>query len=68
MGPQTIFDKSFIQSLNFDESTFLWKHYYVVIPPVLIIEILADLKDRIDGLNVNGKFLPWWTNCRKETP
>ncbi len=44
MGPLIILDKSALQALSQSEIHFLFKHYYVVIPPVLVIEIVADLK------------------------
>lgn len=44
MGPTIILDKSSLQSLSQDEIHFLHKYYLVNIPPILIMEILADLK------------------------
>lgn len=44
MGPTIILDKSALQGLSSTEVRFLLKHYSVVIPPILLIEILADLK------------------------
>ena len=44
MGPVIILDKSAIQGLSGDETLFLFKHYYLNITPILLIEILADLK------------------------
>ncbi len=44
MGPTILLDKSALQSLSGDEIHFLSKHYYLVVTPVLIMEILADLK------------------------
>lgn len=44
MGPTIILDKSTLQSLSQKENYFLFKHYFVVVTRVLIIEILADLK------------------------
>jgi len=43
MGPTIILDKSSLQSLSQSEINFLFKHYYVVVTPILIIEILGDL-------------------------
>jgi len=43
MGPIILLDKSALESLHYDEIGFLGKHYYMVIPPVLIYEILGDL-------------------------
>lgn len=44
MGPTIILDKSSLQSLSQDEIHFLHKYYLVNIPPILIMEVLADLK------------------------
>lgn len=44
MGPQIILDKSTLQSLSANELKFLSKHYYVNVAPILVIEILADIK------------------------
>lgn len=44
MGPRIILDKSAIQALSKIEIDFLFKHYYVVVTPILIFEILGDLK------------------------
>lgn len=44
MGPIILLDKSALQMLNTEETLFLYKHYYVVIAPIIILEILADLK------------------------
>lgn len=38
-----LLDKSTLQSLSYDELGFLEKHYFLVIPPVLVAEILGDL-------------------------
>lgn len=52
MGPTIITDKNAIQSLSQNEIHFLFKYYYVNIPPILVREILGDLAknntDRID--------------------
>jgi len=44
MGPVILLDKSTLQCLSQEEIHFLFKHYYIAIAPILIIEILADLK------------------------
>ena len=44
MGPIILLDKSTLQCLSQEEIHFLFKHYYIAIAPILIIEILADLK------------------------
>lgn len=50
MGPTIILDKSVLQALSQRELDFLCRYYYVVMTPVLISEIQADLaktqKDR----------------------
>jgi hypothetical protein len=43
MGPIILLDKSIFQSLSHDEVGFLFKHYTVCIPPVLILEIMGDI-------------------------
>lgn len=43
MGPITLFDKSFIQSLSTDESVWFDNFFYPVISPLFYIETLADL-------------------------
>ena len=48
MGPTIILDKSTLQALSQQEIYFLFKHYYVVVTPILIMEILADLKKSKD--------------------
>lgn len=44
MGPTIILDKSALQALSQSEINFLFKHYYVVVPPILPVEILGDLE------------------------
>ena len=44
MGPTILLDKSALQRLSADEAFRLDMHYNVNIAPVLIVEILADLK------------------------
>jgi len=44
MGPTIILDKSSLQALSKKELVLLNKLYFVNIPPILPIEILADLK------------------------
>ena len=43
MGPQILLDKSSLESLTKREAMFLGKYYSLVVPPVLMGEILADL-------------------------
>jgi hypothetical protein len=53
MGPIVILDKSAFQSLSNEELGFLSKHYTVNIPPIMVLDVLADLKqdvvDRADS-------------------
>ena len=52
MGPSIILDKSTLQSLSPDELFILNKFYFIHITPVLLIEILGDLKKPTkDGLS-----------------
>lgn len=48
MGPQLILDKSSLQSLSYDETWCVSRHYYLVYAPILFIEILGDLKKHSD--------------------
>lgn len=43
MGPMIILDKSALQALSHREVGFLSKHYTIVVTPVLIVEVLANL-------------------------
>ena len=44
MGPITLFDKSFLQSLSVDESVWFDHFFYPVICPTFYVETLADLE------------------------
>lgn len=46
MGPITVFDKSFLQSLNLDESVWFDHFFYSIITPLFYIECLADLESK----------------------
>jgi hypothetical protein len=48
MGPTLICDKSSLQALGKDELSSLRKYFYLNVPPILLIEILADLKKHSD--------------------
>ena len=50
MGPIVILDKSAFQSLSHEELGFLNKHYTVNIPPILILDMFADLKQNVADL------------------
>lgn len=66
MGPRIILDKSALQALSQSEIGFLVKHYFIVVTPVLIMEILADLKkgtneiklSRNEVMQLSKKLLP----------
>lgn len=53
MGPVIILDKSTLQALSKKELILLNKLYLVNIPPILPIEILADLKKKTKGEMLN---------------
>src|ERR1035437_939986 len=44
MGPTLLLDKSSLQSFSPEEIHFIFKYFFINIPPILVIEILADLK------------------------
>jgi hypothetical protein len=44
MGPSLLFDKSAFESLSRDEHISLTGHFLFVLPPVLVAEVIADLK------------------------
>jgi hypothetical protein len=43
MGPPTLFDKSFLQSLSEEESVFFDHFFHAVVCPIFYVETLADL-------------------------
>ncbi|MGA8021663.1 MAG: FtsX-like permease family protein [Candidatus Acidiferrales bacterium] len=47
MGPITVFDKSFLQSLTVDESVFFDHFFNPVTSPLFFIETLADLEKAV---------------------
>lgn len=47
MGPITLFDKSFLQSLSLDESVIFDRFFLSVICPLFFIETLADLEKAV---------------------
>ena len=47
MGPITLFDKSFLQSLSLDESVWFDNFFLTNIAPIFYIETLADLEKAI---------------------
>jgi hypothetical protein len=47
MGPTTLFDKSFLQSLSVDESVWFAHFFYPVICPLFYVETLADLEKAV---------------------
>lgn len=48
MGPITLFDKSFLQSLSLDESVWFGHFYKPVVCPIFFVETLADLEKAVD--------------------
>ncbi|MEQ1843729.1 MAG: hypothetical protein ABL994_25275, partial [Verrucomicrobiales bacterium] len=46
MGPSLMLDKSSLQSLSHDELDILRRYFSLVVPPVLMLEILGDLKKK----------------------
>lgn len=48
MGPITLFDKSFLQSLTVDESVWFDRFFLTVVCPVFFVETLADLAKQQD--------------------
>ncbi len=55
MGPNLLIDKSTLQSLSKNEIDFLCKHYSVVLPPVLIVEVIADYAKYRDAKEAGAK-------------
>lgn len=50
MGPLIILDKSALQALSLREIYTLGRHFNLVVPPILLVEILGDLKKGVkDG-------------------
>ena len=47
MGPTTLFDKSFLQSLSVDEAVVFDRFFYSVVCPMFYVETLADLEKRV---------------------
>jgi len=47
MGPITIFDKSFLQSLSLDEAVLFDHFFFPVITPLFFVETLADLEKAV---------------------
>lgn len=47
MGPTALFDKSFLQSLNVDESVWFDHFFYPIVCPLFYVETLADLKKAV---------------------
>jgi len=53
MAISLIFDKSAFQLLNKDEVVLLHKYFLVNIPPVLVMEIIGDLKKEVKDEEIN---------------
>jgi hypothetical protein len=47
MGPNLIYDKSFLQSISVDESAWLDAFFYSIITPLFYVETLADLEKEV---------------------
>jgi hypothetical protein len=47
MGPTTLFDKSFLQSLSVDEAVVFDCSFHSVVCPMFYVETLADLEKRV---------------------
>jgi len=54
--PIILLDKSVLQSLSREEAEKLSSHFFVNLPPVLIVEILADLRKEDGQKIVSGLF------------
>ena len=50
MGPITLFDKSFLQSLTLDESVWFDHFFLAVVSPFFYVETLADLDKNLSGV------------------
>src|SRR5579872_340781 len=61
MGPIIILDKSAIQTLSAEEAGFLHRHYYINAVPVLIIEVLGNLKKHVDDPERSSKTVRQYT-------
>jgi hypothetical protein len=47
MGPNALFDKSFLQSLSVDESVWFDHYFYGLVCPLFYVETLADLEKAV---------------------
>lgn len=55
MGPIALFDKSFLQSLSLDESTWFDHFFYPTICPLFYVETLADLSKSSNSSGRSGE-------------
>lgn len=55
MGPAILFDKSAIQSLGRDAVREVSRYFYTVVPPVLLMETLADLSSNAHDVDAARK-------------
>lgn len=55
MGPIALFDKSFLQSLSLDESTWFDHFFYPTICPLFYVETLADLSKSSSSSGRSGE-------------
>lgn len=47
MGPNALFDKSFLQCLSLDESVWFDHYFYGLVCPLFYVETLADLEKAV---------------------
>lgn len=59
MGPLIVLDKSALQSFSRDDMGMLTKHYLLVVVPILLIEILAELKKEPDEGRMPEDVVAW---------
>ena len=55
MGPSILFDKSAIQSLGQESLSEVSRYFCQLVPPVLLMETLADLSLKVDDIEVTKK-------------
>jgi hypothetical protein len=68
MGPNILLGKSTLQSLSKRETGFLFKHYSVVVPPVLVRVIIADLEKPDRNGTGKGSDVPYLAEKLNHTP
>jgi hypothetical protein len=69
MGPITLFDKSFIQSLSLDEAVWFDKFFMPVVCPIFFVETLADLgKEESKRGSAESATMYHHPNCTQSRP